>query len=203
MKILVPFAPPASIPASALVTSTGPSSHHRSNNRGGRTHNRSQQSWTLPTTQLGQYRLASPLLSPRHPAPSLQLEQSLYLGRCQICDITRNSTQQCSSLSTSTLTSLPPTLARAPRPTFIAPNAYTAVHYPNSGNSLDWVIDSGSSHRVTTDLASLTLHESYTTSDNVIISDGTSLSIGNIGPFTLPSLPTPLLFTNVLYVPAM
>ena len=37
-KILVPSAPLASTPATALVTSFGPSSHHRSNNRGGRHH---------------------------------------------------------------------------------------------------------------------------------------------------------------------
>ena len=56
---------------------------------------------------------------------------------------------------------------------------------------------------MTADLAALALHESNTASDNVIIGDGTYLSIANIGSFTLPSLPTPLLFTNVLHVPAM
>ena len=56
---------------------------------------------------------------------------------------------------------------------------------------------------MTTDLVSIALHESYTTSDNFIIGDGTSLSIANIGSFTLPSLPTPLLFTNVLHVLAI
>ena len=53
------------------------------------------------------------------------------------------------------------------------------------------------------DLTALTLHESNTASDSVIIGDGTFLSIANIGSFTLPSLLTPLLFTNVLHVPAM
>ena len=56
---------------------------------------------------------------------------------------------------------------------------------------------------MTPDLAALALHESYTASNNVIISDGTGLFIANIGSFTLPSLPTPLLFTNVLRVSAM
>ena len=53
------------------------------------------------------------------------------------------------------------------------------------------------------DLAALALHELYTAFDNVIIGDGTGLSIANVGSFTLPSLPTPLLFTNALHVPAM
>ena len=39
MKILVPFAPPASTPASALVFSTDPSSNRRSNNHGRQNHN--------------------------------------------------------------------------------------------------------------------------------------------------------------------
>ena len=53
------------------------------------------------------------------------------------------------------------------------------------------------------DLVALALHESYTASSGVIIGDGTGLSITNIGSFTLPSLPTPLLFTNVLHVSVM
>ena len=56
---------------------------------------------------------------------------------------------------------------------------------------------------MTTDLVALTLHEPYTASDSVIIGDGSGLSIANIGSFSLPSLPTPLLFSNVLHVPAM
>ena len=56
---------------------------------------------------------------------------------------------------------------------------------------------------MTTDLATLAPHESYTALDNDSIGDGTGLYIANIGSFTLPSVPTPLLFTNVLHVPAM
>ena len=56
---------------------------------------------------------------------------------------------------------------------------------------------------MTADLVALALHEPYTASNNVFIGDGISLSIANIGSFTLPSLPTYLLFTNVLHVPAM
>ena len=56
---------------------------------------------------------------------------------------------------------------------------------------------------MTLDLASLALHKLYTASNSVIISDGTSLSIANIGSFTVTSLPTPFLFSNVLHVSAM
>ena len=53
------------------------------------------------------------------------------------------------------------------------------------------------------DLATLALHEPYTASKSIVIGDGTRLSIANIGSFTLTSFPTPLLFTNVLHVPAV
>ena len=56
---------------------------------------------------------------------------------------------------------------------------------------------------MTTDLATLALHESYTASGRVLIGDDTGLSIAHTSSFTLTSLPTPLLFTNVLNVPTM
>ena len=56
---------------------------------------------------------------------------------------------------------------------------------------------------MTTDLATLALHKSYTASDRVLIGDGRGLSIANTGSFTLTSFLNPLLFTNVLHVDAM
>ena len=56
---------------------------------------------------------------------------------------------------------------------------------------------------MTTYLVALALHASYTASDSVIIGDGSGLSITDIGSFSLTSLPTPLLFFDVLHVPTM
>ena len=56
---------------------------------------------------------------------------------------------------------------------------------------------------MTLDLAALALHEPYIASNNVIIGDGSCLSITHIGSFSLTSLPTPLLFNNVLHVSAI
>ena len=57
---------------------------------------------------------------------------------------------------------------------------------------------------MTTDLAALALHASYTASNSVIIGDASGLSIANIDSFSLTSLPTPLFFfSNVLHVLAM
>ena len=52
---------------------------------------------------------------------------------------------------------------------------------------------------MTTDLAALALHASYTASNNVIIGNGSDLSIANIGSFCL----TFIFFSNVLHVPSM
>ena len=69
--------------------------------------------------------------------------------------------------------------------------------------SQDWVVDSSASHHVTTNIATLSLDEPYTASDIVIIGDGIDLSITHIGSLTLTSLPTSLLFSNVLHVLVM
>ena len=143
------------------------------------------------------------VLHPQHPAPPIQLEHSHYLERCQICGITEPFAWQCSYLSTSALASLPPTPTRAQCPTFTTLYAHMTIHYSNPGNSSDWVVDSSASHHVTTYLDTLTLHEPCTASDSVVIGDGTSLSIANIGSFTLTFLLTPLLVANVLHVLSM
>ena len=69
MKILLPSALPASTLFFAFVTSFGSLSRRQSNNHGGKTHNRYQQSWNVPTTQLRQYQPTPTPLSSWHPAP--------------------------------------------------------------------------------------------------------------------------------------
>ena len=144
----------------ALVTSTSPSSNFQSNTRGKGNHNWFQQSWTPPANP-PQYRPTVTLWSPWPPTPLTQFGNSRYLGRCQICGMTRHSARQCSYLSTSALESLPLVPPRVLRPTFTAPYAHIVVHYSNTTNSQDWVLDSSSSHNVTIDLATLVLHELY------------------------------------------
>ena len=57
---------------------------------------------------------------------------------------------------------------------------------------------------MTMDLIALALHMLYSASNNVIIGNGSGLSIANIGSFSLTSLPTPLFFfSNVLHMPTM
>ena len=48
------------------------------------------------------------------------------------------------------------------------------------------MVDLGTSHHVTTDIATLAFHEPYTASKNVIIGDGTGLSILTLVLSSLP-----------------
>ena len=138
-----------------------------------------------------------------HYLHDIQLRHSRHLGRCQLCGIVGHFALQCGYLSTSALATLPLAPTWVSCSTFTTPYAHIAVHYSNPNNSSDWVIDSGASHHVTTDLATLDLYESYIASGHVLIGDGTGLSITNTSSFTLTSLSIPLLFTNVLHVLAM
>ena len=83
-------------------------------------------------------------------------------------------------LSTSALATLSPALARVSRPTFIAPYAHTTIHYSNPDDSSDLVVDSGTSHNVSMDFASLALHELYTASNRVFLSVLFSCTLSHI-----------------------
>lgn len=50
-----------------------------------------------------------------------------------------------------------------------------------ASNNPAWLLDSGASHHVTTDLSNLFLCAPYMSSDDVMIGDGTSLSITYTG----------------------
>ena len=144
-------------------------------------------------------------MSPRYLAPPSKFRHNRYLRRCQLCGIIGHSARQWSHLPTSALGSLPPTPTRAPHPAFTVPYAHITVHASSPSTSLDWVVDSDASHHVNMDLAALALYAPYTTSNSVIISDGSGLSISNIGSFSLTSPPpyTFIFFSNVLHVPTM
>lgn len=52
---------------------------------------------------------------------------------------------------------------------------FICSHYTHPSDSRDWVVDSGASHHVTTDLATFSLHEPYSGSESVFIGNGTCL----------------------------
>ena len=70
-----------------------------------------------------------------------------------------------------------------------------------SPNRNPWIVDSGASHHVTSQLSNLSLYQSYEGHDDIVIDDGSDLQISHIGFMSL-SLS---LFTlnNVLRVPSI
>lgn len=51
-----------------------------------------------------------------------------------------------------------------------------------------WVLDSGATHHITSDLSNLALHQPYTGGEEVLIDDGSGLQITNTGSLSLPVL---------------
>lgn len=64
-------------------------------------------------------------------------------------------------------------------------------------------MDSGASHHVTFDLSNLSLHAPYTSADDIMIGDGSGLSITHTGSTSLKTPHTTLTLNNVLCVPSM
>lgn len=64
----------------------------------------------------------------------------------------------------------------------------------------NWLLDSGATHHITSDLNALALHQPYN-GDDVMIADGTSLKITKTGSTFLPSNARDLTLNKVLYVP--
>ena len=79
------------------------------------------------------------------------------------------------------------------------PQAYnTMMHAPDTAS---WLLDSGASHHLTSDLSNLSLHSPYNGGEEVQIGNDTGLEIENTGSSLLPSNSRTLSLNNVLYVP--
>ena len=71
-----------------------------------------------------------------------------------------------------------------------------AAYNPNN-----WILDSGATHHLTTDLNNLALHQPYNGGEEVIIADGSGLPISHTGSSILPTPSLSLTLNNILYVP--
>ncbi|RVW59734.1 Retrovirus-related Pol polyprotein from transposon RE1 [Vitis vinifera] len=121
-----------------------------------------------------------------------------YQGFCQICGIQGYTAKRCPSfqlvpVQSSTTSATPPANFATPW----QPRAYYAAN--TATNNPSWLLDSGASHHVTTDLNNLSLHAPYTGSDDVMIGDGTGLLISHTGSASLPSSTTRFTLNDVLY----
>ncbi|CAA7033437.1 unnamed protein product [Microthlaspi erraticum] len=114
-----------------------------------------------------------------------QNTQRGYQGRCQICGVHGHSARRCPQLP------LPGSYNNNSRPVSMPtsswqPRANMAVAQPYNPNN--WVIDSGATHHLTTDLNNLALHQPYTGGEEVTIADGSALSISHTDVWTSPVL---------------
>ncbi|KAH0773189.1 hypothetical protein KY290_010326 [Solanum tuberosum] len=66
-----------------------------------------------------------------------------------------------------------------------------------------WYPDSGASAHMTNNPSTLTSHTPYSGSSQVMVGDGTLLSINSTGSSILPTTSKPLVLKNVLYVPSL
>ncbi|KAG7579009.1 Integrase catalytic core [Arabidopsis thaliana x Arabidopsis arenosa] len=82
---------------------------------------------------------------------------------------------------------------RSPRPYLAVGTSY---YDPNP-----WLLDSGATHHMTSDLHNLSLHEPYNGGDDVIVANGSPLPITHIGSKLLPSQTRALNLNKVLCVP--
>lgn len=116
--------------------------------------------------------------------------QKPYLGQCQIYGVQGHSSRRCSQLSVPALPA---------SPTQRQPNAHFSSTTLNQENL--WLMDSGATHHISSDLSNLALHQPYTRGEEVIIGNGSGLSFMHTGSTILPSTTHPLSLTNILYVP--
>uniref|UniRef100_A0A1J3ILL6 Retrovirus-related Pol polyprotein from transposon TNT 1-94-like beta-barrel domain-containing protein n=1 Tax=Noccaea caerulescens TaxID=107243 RepID=A0A1J3ILL6_NOCCA len=121
-----------------------------------------------------------------------------YLGRCQICGVQGHSAKRCSQFNTAPQSAQKPLLPTPPYP----PSPWLPrANLATANSSQPWVLDTGATHYITSDLTNLSLHQPYNGGQEVIVGNGNGLPITHTGFASLPSNNKPLSLTNVLYVP--
>ena len=105
---------------------------------------------------------------------------------CQLCDKARHTARVCRSRLPSYFT---------PQENFMAPEPQ--IHNAN------WVIDSGASHHITSDLQNLSIHSEYGGTDDVIIGDGNGISITHTDSTNLITENSNFMLGNVLCAPSI
>ncbi|XP_010431048.1 PREDICTED: uncharacterized protein LOC104715332 [Camelina sativa] len=113
-----------------------------------------------------------------------------YQGRCQICGVYGHSARRCSHFQVAggQITNTTP---------------FSVPWHPraNMATATPWILDSGATHHLTTDLSNLSLQQPYNGGEEVTIAEGTGLPISHMGSTLLPTPSKPLTMNDVLYVP--
>ncbi|KAL9436810.1 hypothetical protein AB3S75_022787 [Citrus x aurantiifolia] len=125
------------------------------------------------------------------PSPLPPTQPRPYLGKCQLCRQQGHSAKRCP-----TFRHIPWSSNTQPQAHIAAPQTYMTT--PPAPSATEWLLDSGASHHVTTDLHNLSLHSEHPISESVHIGDGTGLPITHSGSTTLPSSSQSFALNNVL-----
>jgi len=155
--------------------------NNNNNNRNNKTQGRNNNNWQQNQSQQRQN----------------QYTQKPYQGRCQICSIHGHSARRCPQLQGGSYNSQQSTPVSPFTPWQPRANAVMASPY----NANNWLLDSGATHHITSDLTNLSLHQPYTGGEDVTIADGSGLSISHTGSALLSTPLRSLALTDVLYVP--
>ncbi|KAI3503105.1 hypothetical protein L1887_31541 [Cichorium endivia] len=93
-------------------------------------------------------------------------------------------------------------LPSLPRTTYSTSPQAHAMNTTNTSKS-DWLFDSGASHHITNDLSASSLHAPYDGTDELVIGDGSSLTITHVGSLLLQFSTATFVLKNVLCVPSI
>ncbi|CAN6812103.1 unnamed protein product [Brassica oleracea] len=101
-----------------------------------------------------------------------------YLGRCQACGIQGHSAKNYPEYQIIRGNNTSQPWRQQQQSQTWNPRANVAMM---NGDSSTWLLDSGASHHMTSDIANLSLHTPYNGGDGVILGDGSGLNISHTG----------------------
>jgi hypothetical protein len=86
-------------------------------------------------------------------------------------------------------------------PKFVPEQRTAATASSSFGPDNNWYIDSGTTDHITGELDKLTIHDAYTSSDQIRVVNGVGMEISYIGTSIIPIPSHNLLLNNVHHVP--